>query len=750
MQSKDLQLHVVPMIIQGMSRDSRRAGSRRALSKPVALALALAGAVTAGESAAQAPQTGSDTLTSQTREIEEVFVTGRAQAFYLEKSSSVGSKLDLDIMDLPQSAQLLTEQLIIDQAARDITDLYRSIAGVSEFSYSGVTFRGFRDSDNVFYDGVRGDPFSGFGVPQIYNIERVEVLKGPAAALYGAGEPGGMINYVTKKPRFGNDAQLQLTGGNFDLQGVAAEATGALNDSVAYRVGAFHESQDSFRDNAELLNQQIGAGLLYEMSDATRLTGTVDYINQDLGGHRLRGVLADDNGNFVVDRTFNTNEASDFQDLEAVVAQGILEHRFSDVFSMKGTVRYLDNEREQRYHEPRGWVDRNGDGVANRDDQFIRREFRDQFRANEELSLTTDFVYDFDVAGMTHQFLFGGDYFDVDTDYDYLRARYEADNVLDLNVFEPNYGDTDFTGYSLTDLNRRGSTRRRYGFYLQDYVALSERWKLLAGFRFDDFEDGDKGSGYQFSDNNVSPRVGLVYEPFDNTTIYLNYSESFNPASLGDQDSVDIDRALDPERGVQYELGWKQEWLDGAVQTTAAVYQIAKQDVAQANPADLGPDDGEPQLLNLGEVESEGLELTLVGDLTDRLTLTANYAYNDTVVIEGVEDDSISNTFGDGTRFANAPEHQFGVWARYALPALNSSVAVGADYVSEQFNLSGQRVKPFTVYDASWVTSWNAWELQLNVRNIFDKRYFVSGFIDRTGNFPGAPREVIAQLRYTF
>ncbi|MGY0594349.1 MAG: TonB-dependent receptor plug domain-containing protein, partial [Paraglaciecola chathamensis] len=133
----------------------------------------------------------------QNEDIEHLEVTGRAQQFYLDSRTKLGTKTDADLLDIPMSAQVLTAQLISDQAARDITDLYRSIAGVSEYSYSGVTFRGFRDDGNVFYDGVRGDPYSGFSVPDLFNVARVEVLKGPAAALYGGGEPGGMINYVT-------------------------------------------------------------------------------------------------------------------------------------------------------------------------------------------------------------------------------------------------------------------------------------------------------------------------------------------------------------------------------------------------------------------------------------------------------------------------------------------------------------------------------------------------------------------------
>lgn len=711
----------------------------RSLRRPLIVAAALA------SSAALAPPSMAAT------EMEEIIVTGRAQTFYLETTTSAGSRLELDVLELPQSVQLLPEQLIIDQAARDITDLYRSIAGVSEFSYSGVTFRGFRDSDNVFYDGVRGDPFSGFGVPQIYNIERVEVLKGPSAALYGGGEPGGMINYVTKKPSFDELTEVQLTGGNYNLGGLAAETRGPLTDRVAYRVGGFFERQDEFRDNADSQNQQVAGGLLFEPTEDTRFTATADYIQQDLGGHRLRGVLADDDGNFIVDRSFNTNEKSDFQDLEAVVLQAIVEHRLTDRVAVDATLRYLDNERVQRYHEPRGWVDANGDGVANRDDGVIRREFRDQFRANEELSLTMNLKSELELGGLQHRLLVGGDWFDVESEYDYLRARYEADNVMNLNVFDPDYGKTDPSSYDLTDLGSRPGATTRAGLYVQDYVELGDRWQLMAGLRYDRFEDEDARSGFSFDDSNVSPRLGLVFEPMESASVYYNYSESFNPQSLRDQAETLEERTLDPERGVQHEIGWKQKWAGGAILSTVALYDITKEDVAQANPADTGPGDGRPALLNIGEVESTGFEMTIVGDVTPRLALTANYAYNDTKVARGVTNDSLSNTFGDGTRFVNAPEHQLGLWARYSLPALRSSVAFGADHVSEQFSFSGQRVKPYTVFDASWTTTFNPnLVLQLNVRNLTDEVYAVSGFIERTGHFPGAPREFIAQLRYSF
>ncbi len=683
----------------------------------------------------------------QSEDIEHLEVTGRAQQFYLDTRTKLGTKTDADLLDIPMSAQVLTAQLISDQAARDITDLYRSIAGVSEYSYSGVTFRGFRDDNNVFYDGVRGDPYSGFSVPDLFNVDRVEVLKGPAAALYGGGEPGGMINYVTKKPTFNESAEINLTLGNYDLHGISGEATGALTDTTAYRLGGFYEAQDSFRNNADMENIELAGGLLHDFSDDTRLTTTFDYIVQNLGGHRLRGVPTDDTGNFLVDSTYNANEKSDYQDLEAWVVQSQLEHVFSDSFSVNSTLRLMTNERDQAYHESRSWVDVNGDGEANIDDETIRREYRDQYRANDEVSLTTDFVYDFSVAGIQHQLLFGGDYHYIDTDYEYLRARYEADGVGNLNIFNLNYGETDPDSYNLTDQNRDGIRRNRQGLYVQDMLQLDDKWTLMLGARFDHFEERDKESGFEYGDQDMSYRTGISFKPLDSMSFYANYSESFNPVDATDQADASV-TDLEPVTGDSIEVGVKNEWLGGSIMTTLAVYHINKENLVASNPNFIEDEneDTESALINFGKVESDGVEFTLVGDVTDELSITANYAYNDTIVVDG----SSSNTFGAGDRFVNAPRHQAGLWGRYAIHSINSSIALGVNYVSEQISSDAQKVKAFTVFDASWTTKWDNILFSLNVNNLFDKEYAVSGFSERNGHFPGQPREIIAQLKYNF
>ncbi|MFT6255940.1 MAG: iron complex outermembrane receptor protein [Cellvibrionaceae bacterium] len=705
------------------------------LSQQIALVLL---AMTAVPSMAQEQEA------NDSQDIEIIEVQGRAQQFYLDSNTRVGTKTDANILDIPMSIQVITKQLIIDQAARDITDLYRSIAGVSEFSYSGVTFRGFRDSDSVFYDGVRGDTFSGFSVPQVFNVERIEVLKGPSAALYGGGEPGGMINYVTKKPTFTEKKELNLSFGSDSLAGGSLDFTGGLTENIAYRLGGFYESQESFRVNADSENIQLVGGLLFELSADTSLYTTFDYIEQNLGGNRLRGVPVDDNGNFIVERSYNANEAFDYQNLEALSLQANLTHNFSDNFDVNATVRYMDNDRYQSYHESYSWVDVNGDGDANIDDQYIKREYRKQYRANEEISFTVDFVYEMPIMGMEHQILFGGDYHDVETEFDNFGARYEADGVKNLNIFNPNYGETDPSTYNLQDLHRDGALNTRSGFYVQDMISLTEQWTFMVGARFDKFEETNKQTDTHYDDSDVSYRTGLTYKPSESLSVYMNYSESFDPVSANNfEKSVG---QLEPTTGEQIEIGAKKEWFDGRILTTFALYHIDKENLVMGNP-DYHEDENPnvAPLINYGLVESKGFEFTMVGDITEFISLTANYANNKTEVIEG----ETRNRSGSGD-FVNAPEHQAGLWARYDIANIDSSFAFGIDYVSEQISYNDQKVKAYTVFDASWTTRWNSLLLSVNVNNIFDKEYAVSGFSERNGHFPGQPREVIGQITYNF
>jgi len=191
------------------------------------------------------------------------------------------------------------------------------------------------------------------------------------------------------------------------------------------------------------------------------------------------------------------------------------------------------------------------------------------------------------------------------------------------------------------------------------------------------------------------------------------------------------------------EIGAKAEWLGGRLLATAAIYEIVKQNIVVANADPNAGQDGVPLSVAIGEATSRGFELDFVGDLTRLWTMTLGYAYND-VKITGGAPGSLTNSVG--TRFANAPRHELGLWTRVALPPLSSSLAFGMDYVGDRISLDGQRVKSHSIFDLSWQTELQSWLLQLNVKNLFDKEYAASGFSERNGHFPGEPRMVIAQV----
>ena len=682
--------------------------------------------------------------------IEEVVVTGRAQEFYRVDDTTFATKTPTPVLNVPQSVQVLTRQLIEDQAARDTTDLYRSISGMTFFSYSGVTFRGFRQ-DEIRYDGVRGDPFAGFAVPQLFTIERVEVLKGVAGMLYGSGEPGGIINYVTKKPQFGESRGLvELTGGDRSLRGIAGEATGSLpwgdGDEYAYRLGALYEEEDSFRNNAGRESTILDTGLTWRLSDATGITGQVHYYDVELPGNRLRGVPVDDQGNFLTSIHWNTNEATDFLAMDAVIGLLNVEHRFTSDFAANVTLRYVDNEESQEYHESRG--------PAAPGSTLYLREFRDQERRNEEISVVADFILERDIQGAEHTILFGAEAYRQDTAFQAQTAR--QSNPLDpdaslgpvppLDLLNPQYGNSgiDFFRDGFEPLRRSGSEALRYGAYVQDQVWLTDRWQVVGGARFDSFEDEDTLSGMSTSDDAVSLRGGVIFKPVDSVSTYLSYGEGFLPQGILDPADGG---PFDPQEAQQVEFGVKSELFGGRIFGGLAVYEIVKDGVLVANPDPNAGIGGIPNLLQIGEVTSKGFELDFVGDFSELWTFQANYAYNDARITGG----GPGNVgFSVGDRFANAPRHELGFWTRHEIPFLDSAIAGGIEYVSERISIDGQRVAPYTVADLSWITTFDPWKFQVNVRNLFDEEYAASGFIERTGHFPGEPRTLVVQVSRSF
>lgn len=678
-------------------------------------------------------------------EIEEVIVTGRAQRLYRTDETTIGKTAE-NPLDIPQALQILNAELIEDQGARDITDLYRNISGVTFFSYAGVTFRGFRQ-DEAYFDGVRGNPFIGFAVPQLFNIERVEVLKGPAGMLYGPGSPGGTINYVTKTPDDVFSGEITGVIGDYDRIGASAEVTGPIDAAgrFTFRAGAFYEDRDSFRVNAGAENIIGDLGLGIALTERTDLTLQASVYDQTLTANRLRGVPVNLAGDFLTDITWNHNEPTDFATLEAQVYQARLVSQLADNVRFDATARYSESSERQNYHEPRGTIDTNGDGQLD----AIRRQFRDQFRDAESLSLAANLVADVRAFGLDHRILVGGDWAQEDF---LFRGRTAAQASLggpvpNLSLFNPVYGLTGAADYNLgaIPLSNFDDRAIRGGVYLQDQIRFGDRFIALAGVRWDRFEDDDRTSDVDFEDSEVTYRLGLIFKPRQDVSTYLSWSDTFEPQGAGNQ-NADLGGPFAPVTGSQVEAGVKTALHGGRIQANAAVYRIVRENILQVDQS-LPPVNGRDQLRPIGEVTSEGFEVDVSADLTPDWVLTANYGYNDTRITGTAPGQSITNAVGD--RFVNAPRHQAGFWTRYQVPSLRTAFAFGGEYVAERVGFNNERVKPYTVFDASITTEFDFAKVRLRVDNLFDRTYAASGF-GLQGSFPGEPRTVFVEVSRGF
>lgn len=692
------------------------------------------------------PGHAADAPPRSVQELDKVEVRGRAQTLYRVDDAAVGTRTDTPLELVPQSIQVLPRELIDDQAARQVTDLYRSISGISYFSYAGVTLRGFRQ-ENVLYDGLRGDPYAGFSVPQLFNIERVEVLKGPAGALYGGGDAGGVINYVTRKPKATAERRIELQVGNRDFRAGSIEGTGPLNatGTVRYRAGLYGDSEQGVRWNTDSESVIGDASLAFDVGDTGELTLQFTDITQNLGGNRLRGVPVDDNGNFLTDRRWNHNEDSDFLDMRAKVA--LAQYRFAprDNLDVDVAARWFSNNEHQMYHEPMGLIDRDRDGVA----EWMTRQLRNQIRDNEAFTANANAVWRISTGAIEHKVLFGADVYQLDADFTAQTANSAdlargAGPVRGIDLFNPVYGASAWHDYNLSALPWRStSTRsRRYGGYLQDELALTPRWHVLAGLRWDGFKDDDRLAGSSVDGNDISWRLGSTFTVRDGLNLYASVASGFVPQSAANQNSA-AGGPFDAERSRQWEVGMKS-LLAERVSLNLAAYRIDRSNIVQATGEVIN---GVNQLAALGLVRSTGMEMDLLADVTERWVLNLTYAYNDARV-KDAGPNGITNA--SGNRFANAPRNKLGLWTRYDLPAINSAIGFGADYVDERISLDGQRVKPYAVFDMSWKTTWKQWQFQANVKNLFDKVYAASGFIERNGHFPGEPRRVYVQAGYSF
>lgn len=678
---------------------------------------------------------------------EELTVVGRLSDYV--DTSAGAAKTSAALIDVPQAIVVLPARLIADIGALDTKDLYKFISGVSDSPYSSTVVRGFTQRE-VLVNGVKGNPYgsfdgdvnnSGFSTSQfrLSNLERVEVLKGPSSVLYGSGEPGGIINYVTKRPRDLFAASATFGTGQYGQALAEAEVTGPANaaKTLLYRGAVYFEDRDSFRTNANMRNLHAVGALTWRASARTVLGLEFEHIDQTNNAHRLRGVPVNAVGDFLAAYEWTATEPSDFTDLSANVVQARFDQAVGAAGRWDATFRYLAYDRTENYHEPRGVTG----------GTMMQREYRDQLRTNDDWTFATGLTTPVRTGSLRHDLSVGLDVVSQDFLFRGATARQASSGgpVQPLSLTSPVYGTVNVPAYGLTAASYATdlAETRRTGAYLQDLIALGTRVNVLVGGRVDHYADEGTSGGRALEGDQTAAtgRLGVVFKPRADVSIYASTANGFTRAPLLSQ-TPSANGPHEAETAQQFEAGTKASAMEGRVQFTASVFQITKQNVLRPDPA-FGPGGANSNaVLSTGEIRNRGFEVDLAGTLLPRWNMAFNYAYLDSAITEDL------NAALIGKPMPNAAPHAIGFFTRVDL--------VGGAAVGGSFEYTGDREEPyagirapaFSVVDLHYYQQLGARaKVLVRLDNVFDEQYASSSlFAARAGNFPGQPRTFSIQL----
>ncbi len=665
---------------------------------------------------------------------------------YAPAVSSSATKTAAALRDVPQAVNVVSEELIRDQAAHSLQDVLQNVPGVGMSSGDGqrdqVTIRGFTAIADQFIDGIRDDALY---FRDLSNIERVEVIKGPAAVLYGRGSSGGLINRVTKKPQAGSFGELTLNLGSHDLKRIALDANVQAADGVSLRVTGAHEDSGSYRDQGFLRRTAVAPSLAAKLGASTQLLVQAEHATDtritDFGIPSLNGRPVD-----VAPSTYygSGNARRDDTSSSRVSALTVtLDHRFSESLSLHNVTRRYSYDLDRKNTPPSGTVDAATMTVSRSRGLVMREE--DGWFNQTELSLRQM------MAGLQHDWLAGVEIGRQNKDQNFISQN----NIDRVSLLNPGgVVPQAFSAATLAAANPAHSVFDVVGVYLQDQLTLSPQWKALLGLRYDVFDQSTSlvrtGASLSRKDKTWSPRAGLVWQPSAWASHYLSVSKSYQPS--GENFALAANNASnDPEQTRNVEVGSKLDLLDGALAVTASLFNLERTGIKTNDPTNPSV------LINVGEQRTRGLELTANGHLPHGWAVSASYAYLDGRITRSNATQASPQTPVvqiplQGKRPSLTPRHSASLWAVKQMDH-GFSAGGGLRYSADRYaSASNAVVLPgyVTVDLAAYYRS-RAVDLALNLKNATNRRYIVSGHGANDNLLvPAAPRAVELSATYRF
>ncbi|HEY0150280.1 MAG TPA: TonB-dependent siderophore receptor [Allosphingosinicella sp.] len=709
-------------------------------------ALALAFALAAPGFAAETVAIAADVVEAAAETADDqspIVVTGQ-RLEYGARETCTATRTCTDVKNVPQSLSVISESQIEDQALRSIADVLLYVPGTTPGTGEGnrdqITLRGNNTTADFFVNGVRDDVQY---FRDLYNAERIEILRGPNAMIFGRGGGGGIVNRVTKRPSGNAYREFAVAGdseGGYRLTGDVDLPLGS--GDAGLRLNGVYENGESFRREVELERYGINPTAGVTLGD-TRIDLSYEFFHDrrtadrgvpNVDGRPVRGF----------DRTFFGNPDQSFADIDAHVLSAAVEHRFSDAVTLRNRTTYGDYDKMYQNVFP-GAVTNGEVALSAYKDTTQRRNLFSQ----------TDLILDGDFGGLSHTLLLGFEigkqeslsrrlngFFDVTADnpkgVGSISVPLSSPTTSETVVFMPVNNNP-----ARTPSNFNESDASILAFYAQEQLRITDRLEILAGLRYDRFEldvlNRNNGAAFRRVDNLFSPRLGLVFKPMPTLSLYASYSRSYLPSS-GDQfSSLDVtSEALKPERFENLEVGAKWEPVQGLL-ATLAVYQLDRTNTRALDPVTN-------QTVLTGAQRSKGIEIGLERNMTDKWQVSGGYALQKAQVTRA----TTACPTGD-CEVPLVPRHQFSLWNRYnATKRLGFGLGVIAR--SKSFaGISNKVTLPSYVRaDAAVFYEFaDGIEAQLNVENIFGADYFGTAHSDNN-IAPGAPRTARATLRFRF
>ncbi len=667
------------------------------------------------------------------------------QVGYITTSISSGTKTNTPLVNVPQSVTVLTKDFIKDQDIRSIGEAVRYVPGVvphqGEGNRDDLVIRGQRTNADFFIDGVRDDVQY---FRDLYNTQRIEVLKGPNAMIFGRGGGGGVINRVQKEADGVPIRDVTVQGGSFGNGRVTVDTGGAVNENVAARINAMYENSGSYRDFSHLERYGINPTMTIRGED-TSVKLSYEYLHDDRTADR--GIPAQNSGftptparpTVPVNTSYSTffgNPDQSYSKQDVHIANAVIDHDFNNGLTVKNSSRYANYDKFYQNVFPTTGTFVTPGGIASISayNNLVQRE---------NLFNQTDWTYKTNTGPILHTITFGTEFGQQNT---FSLRNSGTINGGSATLLVPVSNPTTFAPWTFTHNNASDNNARATlnlaSVYVQDQIEITRYLQVIGGVRYDRFDltaTNLNPGGTQDSrvDNLVSPRVGVILKPVDNVSVYGSYSTSYLP-SAGDQfSSLTPSLAVTvPEKFINNEVGVKWD-INPRLQAAVAVYDLDRENQRFIQNG---------LVVAFGKTNTKGAELSLTGYLTDQWQVTGGYAYTDSRIV-----DASSASIVAGNRVGLVPYNTFTMWNKYQFTEMWGA-GLGVIHYDNFFATSDDtvRLKAFTRVDAAvYFRLDKTWRGQLNIENLFDTRYFATA--DAPNNItPGSPRAFRASVTASF